>query len=72
MQWEEYKWEPKEGETYWYIDAMGKALQVTYNTNVIDPTIVEFGNCFPTKEKAEKAAEKVKELLKSLQYELHI
>lgn len=66
LQWEEYKWQPKKGEKYWYIDTTGEAVWTTYNTMLLDPTRIAYGNFFPTKEKATLAAEQVKELLKSL------
>lgn len=66
LQWEEYKWEPRQGEKYWYIDTTGEAVWTTYNTMLLDPTRIAYGNFFPTKEKATLAAEQVKELLKSL------
>lgn len=66
LQWEEYKWQPKKGEKYWYIDTTGEAVWTTYNTMLLDPTRLAYGNFFPTKEKATLAAEQVKELLKSL------
>lgn len=66
LQWEKYEWQPKRGEKYWYIDTTGEASWTTYNTMALDPTRIAYGNCFQTKEQAQKAAEKVKELLKSL------
>lgn len=66
LQWEKYKWQPKRGEKYWFIDATGTVLWTTYNTSSIDPDRIAYGNCFQTKEQVQKAAEKVKELLKSL------
>lgn len=65
LQWEKYRWNPKSGEEYWYISYTGLVHNTIYNTTT-DIIMVEFGNCFQTKEQAEKATEKVKELLKSL------
>lgn len=66
LQWEKYKWEPKRGEKYYYIDNLGDVSCTTYNTSTLDSIRIKFGNCFQTKEQAKSAAEKVKELLKSL------
>ena len=66
LQWEKYEWEPKRGEKYYYIDTLGDVSCTTYNTFALDSTRIKFGNCFQTKEQAKRAAEKVKELLKSL------
>lgn len=57
LQWEKYKWEPKRGEQYYYIDTMGAISYTTYNTASLDPLRIKFGNCFPTREQAQKAAE---------------
>lgn len=66
LQWEKYEWEPERGEKYYYIDTLGDVSCTTYNTFTLDSTRIKFGNCFQTKEQAKSAAEKVKELLKSL------
>lgn len=66
LQWEEYKWEPKRNETYYFIDTTGEVAYTSNNTISFDPSRIEYGNCFQTKEQAQKAAEKVKELFKSL------
>jgi hypothetical protein len=68
LQWEKYKWMPRFGDTYYYIDMgiKGSIGTYTYENDSTDQYNYECGNCFPTKEQAQKAAEKVKELLKSL------
>lgn len=66
LQWEKYEWEPERGEKYYYIDTIGDVSCTTYNTFALDSTRIKFGNCFQTKDQAKSAAEKVKELLKSL------
>lgn len=59
------RWKPEEEETYYYLDTSGSVgdlywfgdsnhLQRQYN----------FGNCFRTRELAERAAEQIKALLK--------
>ena len=66
LQWEKYKWEPKQCEKYYYIDPSGEVSCTTNNTLQLDPVRIKYGNCFPTKEQAQKVAEKVKEFFKSL------
>ena len=66
LQWEKYKWMPKRDEKYWYVETTGEVMRTVYNTFTVDPLRIAYGNCFQTKEQAEKAAEKVKDLLKSL------
>jgi hypothetical protein len=66
LQWEKYKWEPKMGETYYFIDTLGEVSYTRNNTLNLDPTRIKYGNCFPTKERAKEAAEKLKEFFKSL------
>lgn len=66
LQWEKYKWSPKPNECYWYVTSWG---EVIYRHNVatnLDQGLLQLGNAFPTKEQAQKAAEKVKELFNSL------
>ena len=65
LQWERYKWVPKDGERYYIIYGNGEVDHLQYVKSVQDG-YVDLGNCFPTKEQAEKAAEKLKELFKSL------
>lgn len=51
-------WKPKSGEDYWYITSFG-AVNNTFrgDDDIWDDRHVELGNCFQTKEKAEKARE---------------
>lgn len=66
LKWEKYRWEPKIGEKYYYIDTLGEITWTLNNTTSLDPARIKYGNCFPTKEQAQKVAEKLKELFKSL------
>ncbi len=68
LQWEKYKWHPKLNDTYYYIDleikdGVGRHI---YENDYTDRLNYECGNCFLTEKQAAEAAEKVKELLKSL------
>lgn len=66
LQWEKYQWKPKKDERYYFLTDLGKINYTKNDTLDLDFRRIECGNCFQTKEKAELAAEKVKELLKSL------
>lgn len=59
------KWEPKDGEEYYFIDYDG-SVQFTYfyYRYSVDKVRKEIGNCFQTREEAEVMAEKFKALLK--------
>lgn len=62
----EWKWKPKEGDKYFYINSIGK-VQISklgsYGIDTCNNTFSEFGNYFKTKEEAEVIAEKIKKLL---------
>lgn len=65
------RWKPREGESYWFI--VSSIFESDLNSWDDDPTDNErfrIGNCFPTREKAEAAATKVKELLIKLHDEV--
>ena len=66
LQWEKYEWNPKPGEQYWYVASWGEVKYRCYIDAPIDQDFLQLGNAFPTKEEAQKVAEKVKELFKSL------
>lgn len=68
LQWEKYRWKPKKEEKY-YVVNLGHENSIGsyyWDNDSTDRTYYNAYNCFPTKEQAEKAAEKVKELFKSL------
>lgn len=66
LQWEEYKWNPKHNECYWYVTSWGEVQYRYHKDMCIDEDFLQLGNAFPTKEQAKIAAEKLKELFKSL------
>lgn len=68
LQWEKYKWKPELGATYYYVDLefSDSVGSHCYDNDGIDQCNYEHYNCFQTKKQAQEAAEKVKELLKSL------
>lgn len=68
LQWEEYRWKPTIGDQYYHVDlelldGVGRHF---YKDDSVDQCNYRHYNCFQTKEQAQKAAEKVKELFKSL------
>ena len=60
----DWKWEPKEGDDYYYIDNDGNIISDNWDEMPTDADRYNFGNCFRTEEEAEVMAEKVKKLLK--------
>lgn len=66
LQWEEYKWMPKENEVYYIIYGNGEVDHLRYKRSEFQDRYINFGNYFQTKEQAQKVAEEVKKLLKSL------
>lgn len=69
LQWEKYGWRPKQGELYFYVlsSVSGvRACQALWFNTASDYLLYDTHNCFRTEKQAQKAAEKVKELFKSL------
>lgn len=66
LQWEKYRWEPKVGEMYYYIDTLGEVSCTRNNSPKLDQVRIKYGNCFQTKEQAQEASKKLKEFFKSL------
>lgn len=66
FKWEAYKWSPKPGEHYWYAAAWGEVVSRCYINTPVDQGLLQLGNAFPTKEKAEKVAAKMMQFFKSL------
>ena len=65
LQWEKYKWEPKDGQKYYYI-TLGLFLEVSWhawNDDEIDNSNYQSGNCFKTEEEAKAKLEQIKKLL---------
>ena len=63
-------WKPQSGETYWYINGMGRVVGDTYDNGYYqDQDRYEFGNCFKTMELAKEAAKKIKRILNALEHD---
>ena len=50
-------WKPEGGETYWYVDSLSQVLAGTFFHG---NALLDIGNCYRTREEAEKAAERVR------------
>ena len=50
----------KKGDDYFFINANGSISNLTWNNTVWDNSLYSIGNCFKTREEAEKAVEKAK------------
>lgn len=69
LQWEKYKWQPKKGESYFYVLTSMSGVRVCHalwGDYTSDYHLYDTHNCFSTEKQAERAVEKVKELFKSL------
>lgn len=53
-------WKPEYREEYWYINFDGKIYKEANNEVNVDRAIINLGNCYPTKEKAEFEANREK------------
>lgn len=56
--------EPKLGEKYFYISQFGRAILDTFTQHPTDIARKNLGNFFPTEERAEQVAEKMRQLLR--------
>lgn len=66
LQWEKYQWKPVEDQVYYTIFGDGLVYKCIWNSSKVARDRYALGNCFETKEEAEKVAEKVKGFFKSL------
>ena len=60
------RWMPRNGEQYFLIMGNGTVQRFQWHGTEFDLDAWEFGNCFETRQDAERAIEAVKELLKYL------
>ena len=61
-------WKPYNGDQYFFIDSCLRQVVKISKENPIDRELFELGNCFPTKERAEEVAKKIRMLLKLERY----
>lgn len=65
-QLEDIRWMPKEKEEYFYVRVYDDILNKLYDcNNTYDLSRVKIGNCFKTKQAAQKAAAQIKEIFKN-------
>ena len=57
------KWKPKYEEHYYRINCKGAVVETTWYVTQDEEICYKFGNCFRTKEEAEEAINKIKEVL---------
>ena len=60
----DYRWKPKIGETYYFIDCYIEVVDNPFSDDYWDNLDYNNGNCFKTKEEAQKYADKFIEILK--------
>lgn len=62
-------WKPEKGEYYFCVNARAlSTISFCWNNGKFDFEMYNVGNCFPTKERAEQVAEKIRILLKLERY----
>lgn len=65
-QLEDIRWEPKHGNTYWYVNEELKAEEEVYSERYnFDMCNVRINNCFRTPEAAQIVADQIKEIFKN-------
>ena len=60
----DYKWKPEIGDNYYYIDLFLDVIDDIWSDDRMDALVYTSGNCFKTKEEAQKYADKFIEILK--------
>nr|DAV36526.1 MAG TPA: hypothetical protein [Caudoviricetes sp.] len=60
-------WKPEHNKEFWFVSGAGQVRNEAWDDYICEP-FYNVGNCFPTEERAEQAAEKIKMLLKLEQY----
>lgn len=61
--WEDFKWIPKNGEMYYFIDNNLYVCMHKYKSESIDEHLIKMNNYFKTQKEAEEMANKIKNLL---------
>jgi hypothetical protein len=60
------KWKPQKGERYWYMDEFCEMESYEWTGDGIDDKLFSNGNCYPTKEEAQKHVEGVRRAYKEI------
>ena len=63
----DWKWKPSVGDRCWMVASNGKVKEFIWFNSKTNMKLLDFGNCFHTKEEAKIAAKKIKKLLKGEQ-----
>ena len=64
-------WKPEYGEEVWHISAKGSIFHDRFDKNsCVDLALYAIGNCFETKEEAEKNKDKIMKMQKEIKEEL--
>lgn len=67
---EDIRWQPSNGEEYWYVNEDFVPIWDKFSSKDTDHIFrVKINNCFKTKEATQKAADKMKEILKGSESE---
>jgi hypothetical protein len=66
----EQSWKPSKGQLYYYVNFTQKVKigSFTWVSDEIDVDLYELGNCFETKEAAQKTAEAIKQYLSTTKF----
>ncbi|MGL5731864.1 MAG: hypothetical protein ACRCX5_12185 [Bacteroidales bacterium] len=62
---EDIRWQPKNGDEYWYVSNSFEPIETKYNNCAHDTHLISVGNYFKTKEETLKAIEYIKECWKN-------
>lgn len=62
---EDIRWIPNINEFYYYVDSCMRIGKVYNAQSVLEKEMIEKGNCFKTKEAAQKVADQIKEIFKN-------
>ncbi len=54
---EKWRWVPKVGERYWYLDSCGEPSSEVCDNDEVDKARIARGNCYPTEQAAIEARE---------------
>jgi len=60
------RWKPKEGDHYYFITLDGFVKSKRWDGELFEIDCYNFHNCFKTKEQAEKARDKIAEVLRGM------
>ena len=62
----EEDWKPKEGDKIWFFTLFGEIRDSYWHSTIGDKQLLQYGNCFSTKELAEEKLKQIKDILKGV------